>query len=410
MTAKWPVGIEKQSPLLSPHLPMAMAMAMPMPMKSPIELPTTSGTYAATTTTTTTTAPSSQVKPQFSSTSTAGATNPRPPTPDADVIYVPSYSRWFSWTGMHECEVRFLPEFFDSRSPSKTPRVYRENPSRKLTFTEARKTLVGDVGSIRRAFDFLEAWGLINYYPSALTKPLRWEEKETKGQSSGGTGDAGVGFFDSSSQVNRETTKRLCSGCKSVCSIACFACDKVRGNYRVGVNSSDFRRVEISEETKADWMEKDTLLLLEAVMHFGDDWRRVAHHVGGRSEKDCVNHFIKLPFGEEFSGYLDTGKMDNKCHQMKDESAAECGLESIGASSPSKRMRLTLLADASNPIMAQLWILLKAAFLSALASVEVAKAAARAAVTTVSETDSKTDVGVPGILAKNSRQQGMAFL
>ncbi|XP_038703804.1 SWI/SNF complex subunit SWI3B isoform X2 [Tripterygium wilfordii] len=390
---------------------------MAMPSKSPINVPPPQGSYAPT-------VPHPPVKPEISSTSTTGVTNPRPPPPppssDADVIHVPSYSRWFSWNATHECEVRFLPEFFDSRSPSKNPRVYRyyrnsiiklfrENPARKLTFTEARKTLVGDVGSIRRIFDFLEAWGLINYSPSALNKPLRWEEKETKGQSSGAAGDVGVASFDSSSQVNRESTKRLCSGCKSVCSIACFACDKydltlcarcyVRGNYRVGVNSSDFRRVEISEETKADWTEKDTLLLLEAVVHFGDDWRRVAHHVGGRSEKDCVNHFIKLPFGEEFSGYLDSGKMDNKCHQMKDQRTAESGLESIGVSSPSKRMRLTPLADASNPIMAQ------AAFLSALAGVEVAEAAARAALTAASGTDSKTGVGVPGILARNTRQQ-----
>ncbi|KAK3220329.1 hypothetical protein Dsin_014299 [Dipteronia sinensis] len=70
----------------------------------------------------------------------------------------------------------------------------------------------------------------------------------------------------------------------------------VRGNHRVGVSSSDFRRVEISEETIMDWMDKDTLQLLEAIMHYGDDWRKVAQHVGGRSEKDCITHFIKLRY------------------------------------------------------------------------------------------------------------------
>lgn len=127
---------------------------------------------------------------------------------------------------INDCEVKFLPEFFDSRSPSKNTRVYkyyrdsiinhyRENPSRKITFTDVRRTLVGDVGSIRRVFDFLETWGLINYVASVKT--LKWEEKESK---------SGASSVESSAQ--KETSKRVCNGCKTLCTIACFACDKVR--------------------------------------------------------------------------------------------------------------------------------------------------------------------------------------
>ncbi|XP_019170897.1 PREDICTED: SWI/SNF complex subunit SWI3B [Ipomoea nil] len=294
--------------------------------------------------------------------------------PETDVINVPSYSRWFSWNHIHQGEVRFLPEFFDGKFPSKNPRVYkyyrntiirtfRENPTRKINFTEVRKTIVGDVGSIRRVFDFLETWGLINYSSSASKTQLKWEDKDTKAslQSS----DTNAGSVDV--PVPR---KRLCSGCKSVCSIACFACDKydmilcarcyVRGNYRVGLNSSDFRRVELNEEVKTDWTEKETLLLLEAVMHFGDDWKKVAGHVGGRSEKECVSRFIKLPFAQQLAGPPESTEVDSE--QL-----------------PAKRMRLTPLADASNPIMAQ------AAFISALAGNEVAEVAARAALKSLSE-------------------------
>lgn len=115
----------------------------------------------------------------------------------------------------------------------------------------------------------------------------------------------------------------------------------VRGNYRVGLNSSDFRRVEISEEVKTDWNDKETLHLLEAVMHYGDDWKRVAAHVGGgRSEKECVARFIKLPFGEQLVGLPESSDVDKN-------------LGSKNSSLPDKRMRLTPLADASNPIMAQ---------------------------------------------------------
>ncbi|XP_059460648.1 SWI/SNF complex subunit SWI3B [Corylus avellana] len=383
-----------------PPPPISQSPVTPLPVKP--ETPTTT----TTTTTTTTSAP----RP------------PDPPPSDADVIHVPSYSRWFSWSKIHDCEVRFVPEFFDTASHSKNPGLYmyyrnsivkqfRANPSKKLTFTDARKILVGDVGSIRRVFDFLEAWGLVNYSPSAHNKPLKWEDKESKSDAKGGGGGAAATVESSAAAAsNRESSNKVvCSGCKLVCSIACFACDKydltlcarcyVRGNYRVGVNSGDFRRVEISEDMKADWTEKETLYLLEAIMHYGDDWKRVAQLVGGRSEKECVAQFIKLPFGEQYLKYPESGEVDNNCNAVKDQVDAGCGLESSGASFPSKRMRLTPLADASNPIMAQ------AAFLSTLAGVDIAEAAARAAVLSLSQVGHGANREHLGTLARNTKLQ-----
>ncbi|KAM1057609.1 hypothetical protein ACFX13_031631 [Malus domestica] len=149
------------------------------------------------------------------------------PTSDADVIHVLSYSSWFSPYYIHHCEVRFLPEFFDSRSPSKNPSLYEYyhntiitesravNPSLKLTFTEPRKSLVGDISSVRRVFDFLEAWGLINYVPSALNKPLKWEDSSKAADvSSNEGGESLVGGAKESPK------KKTCNGCKFICSIA----------------------------------------------------------------------------------------------------------------------------------------------------------------------------------------------
>ena len=67
-----------------------------------------------------------------------------------------------------------MKEFFDGSSISRTPKIYkeyrdfiinkyREEPSRRLTFTEVRKSLVGDVTLLRKVFLFLEKWGLINH-------------------------------------------------------------------------------------------------------------------------------------------------------------------------------------------------------------------------------------------------------
>ncbi|KAL4557303.1 hypothetical protein LXL04_035476 [Taraxacum kok-saghyz] len=319
---------------------------------------------------------------------------PREPSsvPDADVINVPSYSRWFSWNNIHECEARMLPEFFDGKSPSKTPKVYKyyrnaiikkfrdsiketppskENPMPKITFTEARRIIIGDVGSVRKVFDFLETWGLINYFGSPITKAqLKWEDKESKNVSASSQQNTDPGITNSVTDSGAQK-KKFCSSCNSLCTIACFTNIKkdttfcARCYVRAGVNSSDFKRVEISEEVKTDWSEKETLHLLEAVMHYGDDWKKVSEHVVGRSEKDCVDRFIKLPFGEQYVGPPDSNDLQEIFNDQH--------------INPRKKMRPTPFDDASNPIVAQ------AAFLATLTGVEVAEAAASAAVKALTE-------------------------
>lgn len=164
---------------------------------------------------------------------------------------------WFSWNAVHECEAKFLPEFFDGRSPSKNPRVYkyyrntiigrfRENPSRKITFTEVRKTIVGDVGSIRRVFDFLDSWGLINYVGSNSRPQLKWEDKDNKstaGAAQGGGGDTASGGGADVAPVK----KRVCSGCKTPCTIACFSSEKVLNSLYLLNNLFDSRTIYMVE-------------------------------------------------------------------------------------------------------------------------------------------------------------------
>ncbi|KAG0478385.1 hypothetical protein HPP92_013104 [Vanilla planifolia] len=260
---------------------------------------------------------------------------------------VESRSSEFS-PSIHETEWRMLPEFFDGKSPSKNPSVYkyyrdsivgrfRSNPSRKTTFTEVRRGLVGDVGSIRRVFDFLEIWGLINYTPSS--KPLPKEKKEA-----------------TETLDRKDGSRKICSICKELCGSVCFVADKsdivlcsrcfVRGNYRAGVHSADFKRVAISDETKTEWTDKETLHLVEAILHFGEDWKKVSEHVGSKNEKDCVARFIKLPFGEQFMGPPE--------FKEADQLHVECFHNNVAGENPSKQRRLTPLADASNPIMAQM--------------------------------------------------------
>lgn len=86
---------------------------------------------------------------------------------------------WFRWDEIHDTEKRSLPEFFDGSAASRNPRVYkeyrdfiinryREDPSRGITFTETRKSLIGDVGYIQKVFRCLEKWGLINFWANPV--------------------------------------------------------------------------------------------------------------------------------------------------------------------------------------------------------------------------------------------------
>lgn len=160
-----------------------------------------------------------------------------------------------------------MPEFFDGKpTPTKNPTIYkyyrdaivskfRSNPSRKLTFTEARRTLVGDAGSIRRVFDFLDTWGLINYSPPSAKPPFKWEDKDNTNKikdkdklvakdkdtaaktaaatssaaatTAAAASNADAAVADSGSGSGSRKSNKVCSACKVACTIACFVCDKV---------------------------------------------------------------------------------------------------------------------------------------------------------------------------------------
>ncbi|CAM0946393.1 unnamed protein product [Alopecurus aequalis] len=300
------------------------------------------------------------------------------------VIAVPSYSAWFSYDSVSDTERRLMPEFFEGEvaaaSGSRGPEAYkyyrdtlvkrfRARPARRLTLTEARRGLIGDVGSVRRVFDFLEEWGLINY---GTTTPGVKQGRDKREESATSL---------SSLPAGATVSRKLCIGCRSVCGSAYFTCEKadisiccrcyVRANYRPGLTPADFKKVEISEDAKSDWTDKETLHLLEAVLHYGENWKKISEHVGSRSEKDCVARLIRLPFGEQFMGSKEQNLQFETDDDVTDESSAEI----------SKRLRLTPLADASNPIMAQV------AFLSAIVGSGVAAAAAQAAISTQSQVD-----------------------
>ncbi|RDX64453.1 SWI/SNF complex subunit SWI3A, partial [Mucuna pruriens] len=284
---------------------------------------------------------------------------------EVELYTIPSSSRWFAWEEIHETERAAFKEFFEASSITRTPKIYkeyrdfiinkyREEPSRRLTFTEVRKSLVGDVTFLHKAFLFLEKWGLINYgapagadaekdedddedeerckvrveegapngirvaaTPNSL-KPMSVPRNAKSGGAAGGASHKLpplASYSDVYGDLIRQKEVKNCGLCADKCGsghyrstqdnlIICTNCFK-SGNYGEKRSAEDFVLSESSENSgKHDtvWTEGETLLLLESVLKHGDDWELVAHSVQTKTKLDCISKLIELPFGELMLG------------------------------------------------------------------------------------------------------------
>ncbi|XP_076891814.1 SWI/SNF complex subunit SWI3A-like [Bidens hawaiensis] len=284
-----------------------------------------------------------------------------------ELYTIPSSSDWFSWDYIHQIEKTSLPEFFNGTSITRNPRVYkeyrdfiiskfREDPSRRLTLSEVRKSLVGDVNYLLKVFRLLENWGLINYGLSEKAIDgdgdgdrdgddedlVKVEEGPPNGVRvvavpnslkpvSVGVGSGnGCGVVEgevkmpplaSHSDVFQELVELVCGKCKGRCesgyyeclktgsSIICTKCFK-EGSYGTNNSVDDYKFVDHTPENgtlAASWSESETLLLLESVLKHGDDWDLVAQNVQTKSKQDCISKLLQLPFG-----HLMLGPTNNK--------------------------------------------------------------------------------------------------
>ncbi|KAG6589367.1 SWI/SNF complex subunit SWI3A, partial [Cucurbita argyrosperma subsp. sororia] len=282
-----------------------------------------------------------------------------PDEPELDLYTIPSHSSWFSWDEIHETEKSALKEFFDGSSISRTPRIYkeyrdfiinkyREEPSSRLTFTEIRKSLVGDVNLLHKVFIFLETWGLINFAATSDgndseevvdgdSPTIKIEEGVPNGIRVGAMPNSvkpisappvvedsaivnGSGFksppLTSYSDVFTDLLKLkilVCGNCGQSCGsryhqcakdgyLICENCfnDKNYGEQRLledfELKTKEF--IEDSVNTGAVWTEAETLLLLESFLKHGDDWELVAQNVKTKTKLDCILKLVELPFGD----------------------------------------------------------------------------------------------------------------
>ena len=80
------------------------------------------------------------------------------------------------------------------------------------------------------------------------------------------------------------------------------------GKYPVTMQSGDFFKI-INENYKKDlkdmeneWTDQETLLLLEGLDMYDDDWSKVAEHVKTKTQDQCILRFLQLPVEDPYLG------------------------------------------------------------------------------------------------------------
>lgn len=71
------------------------------------------------------------------------------------------------------------------------------------------------------------------------------------------------------------------------------------GRFVIGHSSIDFTRVDstkIYDDLDGEnWTNQETLLLLEGVEQYNENWNEIAEYVGTKSKAQCILHFLRLP-------------------------------------------------------------------------------------------------------------------
>ena len=289
-------------------------------------------------------------------------------------IIVPSYSAWFDYNAIHAIEKRGLPEFFNGKNKSKTPEIYlayrnfmidtyRLNPSEYLTSTACRRNLAGDVCAIMRVHAFLEQWGLLNYQVDSDARPTPMGPPPTSHFHVLADSPSGLQSINPA-KVNQPCAAKMIDIKPKIEGNAENAGSPAGGptpGTELGLrmdqySKKGFKNKAPTSQTR-DWTEKETVLLLEALELYKDDWNKVCEHVGSRTQDECILHFLRLPIEDPY--LEDIGE------------SPESGNSVMG---PLQQQPIPF-SKAGNPIMSTV------AFLASVVDPRIAAAAASAAMT-----------------------------
>nr|MBE5726390.1 moira [Cucujiformia] len=274
------------------------------------------------------------------------------------------YAAWFDYNSIHEVEKRALPEFFNGKNKSKTPEIYlayrnfmvdtyRLNPTEYITSTACRRNLAGDVCAIMRVHAFLEQWGLINYQVDTDSRPTPMGPPPTSHFHILSDTPSGLQPVNPPKTPQPSAAKTLLDLDRTVESKKTENGEPI-SSFGLKLDQYAKKPAALRNKNAAsmtrDWTEQETLLLLEGLEMYKDDWNKVCEHVGSRTQDECILHFLRLPIEDPY---------------LEDPEAG-------GALGPLAYQPIPF-SKAGNPIMSTV------AFLASIVDPRVAAAAAKSA-------------------------------
>ncbi|NWI89357.1 SMRC2 protein, partial [Pitta sordida] len=176
-------------------------------------------------------------------------------------IIIPSYAAWFDYNSVHAIERRALPEFFNGKNKSKTPEMGD-------TVTRWGMKVFGVEG---------EGTGILMSWPSPRPRP-------------------------SASSPPQQPT----SASQQMLNFPDKGKEKPADMQNFGLRTDMYTKKNVPSKSKAaasatrEWTEQETLLLLEALEMYKDDWNKVSEHVGSRTQDECILHFLRLPIEDPY--------------------------------------------------------------------------------------------------------------
>jgi SWI/SNF related-matrix-associated actin-dependent regulator of chromatin subfamily C len=318
---------------------------------------------------------------------------------------------------------------------------YLENPGKRLAFAECQG-LVGSTGELydlSRIVRFLDTWGIINYLaagsvhrglrmatsllreePSGelqlLTAPLKsidglvlFDRPKCSIQaedispiassfSNSEVVDFDAAFAELDGKIRERLSESSCSYClqplpslhyrsqKEADIALCSDCFH-DARYITGHSSLDFQKVDGDndglENDSDKWTDEETLLLLEGIEKYNDNWDDIAGHVGTKSKAQCIYHFIRLPVED---GLLENVEVPNGSVRFRARSNGYPHSDSNGSTSgiPIQSFHhgneLPFI-NSSNPVMSLV------AFLASAIGPRVAASCAHAALSFLTRDD-----------------------
>ncbi|XP_057494693.1 SWI/SNF complex subunit SWI3D [Actinidia eriantha] len=274
---------------------------------------------------------------------------------DSNAHVVPIPAGWFSWTAIHPLEEQVMPSFFNGKSEKRTPEIYREirnwimrkfhaNPNTLIELKDLSELSVGELDVKQEVMEFLDHWGLINYHPfpdsdsamlnadgdvpsktdSLIEKLYQFEAEQSSApvvpRTNVMTSAAPSRLFPESSVADEllrsegPDVEYHCNSCSADCSRKRYHCQKQadfdlctecfnNGKFDSDMSPMDFIIMEPAEAAGVSggkWTDQETLLLLEALELYKENWNEIAEHVATKTKAQCILHFIQMPIEDTF--------------------------------------------------------------------------------------------------------------